>query len=44
LLVGGFALLDPFTAVRIPDPGTPALLIRSGIAGLVVALGLAVLI
>jgi hypothetical protein len=42
LLVGSFALMDPFLAVRLPDPLTPALLIRGGAIGVGVALLLAV--
>lgn len=44
LLVAGYAHMDPFTAVRLPDPVTPALLWRTGLAGLVAALALAVLL
>ena len=44
LLVGGFALLDPYLAVRMPDPLTPSLLFRAGVAGSIVALGLAVIL
>lgn len=44
LLVAGYANMDPFTAVRLPDPLTPALLWRTGLAGLVTALVLAVLL
>ncbi len=44
LLIGGFALLDPFVAVRLPDPATPALLIRAGTLALGVGLSLAILI
>jgi hypothetical protein len=42
LLVGSFALMDPFLAVRLPDPLTPALLVRGGALGVGVALVLAV--
>jgi len=44
LLVGGFALLDPYLAVRMPDPFNPSLLFRAGVAGSIVALGLAVIL
>jgi len=42
LLVGSFALMDPFLAVRLPDPVTPTLLFRAGVAGVAVAIVLAV--
>jgi hypothetical protein len=38
LLVGSFALMDPFLAVRLRDPLTPALLIRGGAIGVGAAL------
>jgi hypothetical protein len=44
VLVGGFALLDPYLAVRMPDPLTPSLLFRAGVAGAIAALGLAVVL
>jgi len=44
VLVGGFALLDPYLAVRMPDPLTPSLLFRAGVAGSIAALGLAVIL
>ncbi|MGI9647867.1 MAG: hypothetical protein ACR2OI_05045 [Acidimicrobiia bacterium] len=44
LLVAGYAYMDPFTAVRLPDPLTPSLLLRTGLAGLVIALALAILL
>ncbi len=44
LLVGSWALLDPFTAVRLPDPATPMLLLGSGAGGVAVALALAVIL
>jgi hypothetical protein len=44
LLVGVIALIDPFTAVRIPNALTPGLLIRAGGTGVLVALALAVVI
>ncbi|NNC93669.1 MAG: hypothetical protein HKN80_14390 [Acidimicrobiia bacterium] len=42
LLVGSIAAMDPFLAVRLPDPRTPVLLIRGGAIGVGVALLLAV--
>jgi hypothetical protein len=44
LLVGGYALMDPFMAVRLPEPLNPPLLIRAGSAALVLAIVLALLI
>ena len=44
LLVGGYAAMDSFTAVRLPEGLSPHRLIRAGAAGLVVAILLAVLI
>jgi hypothetical protein len=44
LLIGGFALLDPYLAVRMPDPLSPSLLFRAGVAGSIAALGLAVIL
>jgi hypothetical protein len=44
LLVGSFALMDTFLAVRLPEPLTPALLIRGGAIGVGVALLLAVVL
>ncbi len=44
LLVGGFALMDPFTAVRLPDRITPSRLFRAGVGGLMIAMLLAVLL
>jgi len=44
LLLGAFALLDPYLAVRIPDPVTPSLLFRVGVAGVAVAIVLAVIL
>lgn len=42
LVVGGFAAMDPFTAVRLPSPVTPSLLIQGGTAGVALAIVLAV--
>ena len=42
LLLGGYALMDPYLAVRIPDPVTPSLLFRAGVSGLIIAMALAV--
>ena len=44
LLLGGFALMDPYLAVRIPDPITPSLLFRAGVGGVAVAILLAVIL
>ena len=44
LLLGGFALMDPYLAVRIPDPVTPSLLFRVGVGGVVAAIVLAVVL
>lgn len=44
LLLGAFALLDPYLAVRIPDPVTPSLLFRVGVAGVAVAIVLALIL
>jgi hypothetical protein len=44
LLVGGYALMDPFTAVQLPEPLSPALLLRAGSAALALAFVLAVVI
>lgn len=44
LLLGAFALLDPYLAVRIPDPVTPSLLFRVGVTGVAVAIVLAVIL
>ena len=44
LLVAGYAYMDPFTAVKLPDPLTPPLLLRTGLAGLVTTLALAILL
>ena len=42
LIAGGYALMDPFMAVRLPDPLTPQWLIRGGAATLALAIALAV--
>lgn len=44
LLVGAFAFMDPYTAVQLPDPFTPAWLIRTGVGGLAAALVIAVVL
>lgn len=44
LLVGGYALMDPFTAVRLPEPVNPQLLIRTGGLALLLSIVLAMII
>jgi hypothetical protein len=44
LLLGAFALMDPYLAVQIPDPVTPSLLFRVGVGGVAVAILLAVIL
>ncbi len=44
LLVGSFALMDPFLAVRLPDPLTPQFLIKAGLAGVALAIVMAVVL
>ena len=44
LLIGAFAFMDPYTAVQLPDPFTPLLLIRTGVGGLAAALIIAVVL
>ena len=41
LIAGGYALMDPFTAVRLPDPLSPHRLIRGGAVALAAAIVLA---
>lgn len=41
LLVGGYAIMDSYVAVQLPDPFTPQLLFRGGLLALVVAILLA---
>ena len=38
LIAGGYALMDPFTAVRLPDPLSPPRLIRGGAVALTAAI------
>ena len=44
LLLGGFALMDPYLAVRIPDPVTPSLLFRVGVGGVIIAIALSIVL
>jgi hypothetical protein len=44
LLVSGYGYMDPFTAVKLPGPLTPVVLLRIGLAGLITAIALAVLL
>lgn len=44
LIVGGIATMDPFTAVRLPDPLTPTVLIRGGAVLSIGALALSVVL
>ncbi|MBT8201918.1 MAG: hypothetical protein HKN74_04700 [Acidimicrobiia bacterium] len=44
VIVGGIATMDPFTAVRLPDPFTPTVLVRGGAALSIGALALSVVV
>ena len=44
LMVGSLAVMDPYVAVRLPDPLTPPHLIRGGVMGVAIALLLAVVL
>jgi hypothetical protein len=44
LLLGGFALMDPYLAVRIPGPVTPSFLFRMGVGGVGIAIALSVVL
>ena len=44
LLVSGYGYMDPFTAVQLPDPFTPTVLLQIGVTGLITSIALAVIL